>query len=87
MDFIIVDGLIGVVGFNGCGKFNLLEVLCWVMGENCLIVMCGGGMEDVIFVGVVMWFVCNFVEVVLMIDNSEWFVFVGFNIEDVIEIV
>lgn len=57
IELVIVDGLIGVVGLNGCGKFNLLEVLCWVMGENCFKVMCGGGMEDVIFVGVVICFV------------------------------
>ena len=50
-DLVIVDGLTGVVGPNGCGKSNLLEALRWVMGENRPTAMRGDGMEDVIFAG------------------------------------
>lgn len=87
IDLVIYEGLIGVVGLNGCGKLNLFEVLCWVMGENCFIVMCGEGMEDVIFVGMMCCLVCVYVEVMLIIDNYDCFVFVGMNDSDVLDII
>jgi chromosome segregation protein len=51
MEFIIGDGLTGVVGPNGCGKSNLVEALRWVMGENSYKNMRASGMDDVIFSG------------------------------------
>jgi chromosome segregation protein len=51
MDFIIGDGLTGVVGPNGCGKSNLVEALRWVMGESSYKNMRASGMDDVIFSG------------------------------------
>lgn len=33
-DLMILEGLTGVVGPNGCGKSNLLEALRWVMGKT-----------------------------------------------------
>ncbi|NQX79057.1 MAG: AAA family ATPase [Hyphomicrobiaceae bacterium] len=33
VELFIEKGLTGVVGPNRCGKSNLLEGLCWVMGE------------------------------------------------------
>ncbi|MBL4784782.1 MAG: AAA family ATPase, partial [Cohaesibacteraceae bacterium] len=47
-EFIIHDGLTGVVGPNGCGKSNLVEALRWVMGENSYKNMRASGMDDVI---------------------------------------
>ena len=44
-DMIIADGLIGVVGPNGCGKSNFLEALWSVMGENAYKAMRGESME------------------------------------------
>ena len=41
-EFIIEQGLTGVVGPNGCGKSNLVEALRWVMGENRPTAMRGG---------------------------------------------
>lgn len=86
-DLIIMDGLTGVVGPNGCGKSNLLEALRWVMGENRPTAMRGGGMEDVIFAGAATRPARNFAEVSLQIDNSARLAPAGFNDSDSLEIV
>ena len=47
----IQPGLSGIVGPNGCGKSNLLEALCWGMGETSFRHMRAQTMEDVVFAG------------------------------------
>ena len=86
-DLVIVDGLTGVVGPNGCGKSNLLEALRWVMGENRPTAMRGDGMEDVIFAGTASRPARNFAEVSLTIDNQDRLAPAEFNTADALEIV
>ena len=70
-DFLIEDGLTGVVGPNGCGKSNIVEALRWCMGETSAKSMRGSGMEDVIFSGTANKASKNIAEVTLTLDNSD----------------
>jgi len=68
-NFLIEDGLTGIVGPNGCGKSNIVESLRWVMGETSAKSMRGSGMEDVIFSGTSNKASKNIAEVSISIDN------------------
>tara|TARA_B100001123_G_scaffold449695_1_gene616134 strand:+ start:78 stop:2654 length:2577 start_codon:yes stop_codon:yes gene_type:complete len=70
-NFLIEDGLTGVVGPNGCGKSNIVEAIKWCMGETSAKSMRGSGMEDVIFAGAANRPSKNIAEVTLTLDNSE----------------
>ncbi|MFP6759817.1 MAG: AAA family ATPase, partial [Alphaproteobacteria bacterium] len=70
-ELLIETGLTGIVGPNGCGKSNLVEALCWVMGETSAKKMRGGEMDDVIFAGTTHRPARNVAEVVLALDNSD----------------
>ena len=70
-DFLIEEGLTGIVGPNGCGKSNIVEAIRWCMGETSAKSMRGTGMEDVIFSGTANKTSKNIAEVALTLDNSE----------------
>jgi len=68
-NFLIEDGLTGIVGPNGCGKSNIVESLRWVMGETSAKSMRGSGMEDVIFSGTSNKPSKNIAEVSVTVEN------------------
>ena len=70
-NFLIENGLTGIVGPNGCGKSNIVESLRWAMGETSAKSMRGSGMEDVIFSGTSNKPSKNIAEVSINISNSE----------------
>ncbi|MFL2882888.1 MAG: chromosome segregation SMC family protein [Pelagibacteraceae bacterium] len=70
-NFLIEEGLTGIVGPNGCGKSNIVESLRWCMGESSAKSMRGSGMEDVIFSGTSNRPAKNISEVSITIDNYD----------------
>ena len=70
-NFLIEEGLTGIVGPNGCGKSNIVESLRWAMGETSAKSMRGSGMEDVIFNGTSNKASKNIAEVSIVVDNAS----------------
>ena len=63
-------GISVVVGPNGSGKSNVVDAICWVLGEQGPAALRGGRMEDVIFAGSGTKPALGMAEVRLTIDNS-----------------
>ena len=70
-NFLIEDGLTGIVGPNGCGKSNIVESIRWAMGETSAKSMRGAGMEDVIFSGTANKPSKNIAEVSVTLQNEN----------------
>ncbi len=70
-NFLIEEGLTGIVGPNGCGKSNIVEALRWGMGETSAKSMRGSGMEDVIFSGTSNKPSKNIAEVSINLSNHD----------------
>ncbi len=85
-EFVIENGLTGVVGPNGCGKSNLVEALRWVMGESSYKNMRASGMDDVIFSGSGTRPARNTAEVTLFLDNASRTAPAAFNDADELQV-
>jgi len=85
-EFLIENGLTGVVGPNGCGKSNLVEALRWIMGENSYKNMRASAMDDVIFSGSGNRPSRNTAEVSLFLDNSDRTAPAAFNDSDELQV-
>jgi chromosome segregation protein len=64
-------GISAIVGPNGCGKSNIVDALCWVMGEQSVKQLRGKNMEDVIFSGTHGKPALNMAEVSLVLVNDN----------------
>ncbi|MCO5135483.1 MAG: chromosome segregation protein SMC [Phyllobacteriaceae bacterium] len=85
-EFLIEEGLTGIVGPNGCGKSNLVEALRWVMGENSYKNMRASGMDDVIFSGSGNRPSRNSAEVTLFLDNADRTAPAAFNDDEELQV-
>ncbi len=83
---VILPGLTGIVGPNGCGKSNLVEALRWVMGESSAKRLRGGEMDDVIFAGAAGRPPRNQAEVTVRLANPDFDAPVLFNDATTLEV-
>ncbi len=65
------DGIISLLGPNGCGKSNVVDSIKWVLGEQAMRSLRAGKMEDIIFNGTEQRKALNVAEVTLTIANEE----------------
>ena len=70
-EFLIEDGVTGIIGPNGCGKSNIFEAIRWVMGESSSKSLRSNSQDDIIFNGTQNVPAKNFAEVSLELDNFE----------------
>lgn len=63
--------LMAIVGPNGCGKSNIIDAVCWVLGENSARLLRGESLSDVIFNGSSERKPVGQASVELVFDNSD----------------
>ncbi len=65
------NGIMAIVGPNGCGKTNILDSIRWVLGEQRSSLLRGSKMEEVIFNGSGQQRPADMAEVSLTIKNNR----------------
>ncbi len=68
---VVPSNLVAVVGPNGCGKSNIIDAVCWVMGENSAKYLRGESLTDVIFNGSTARKPVGQASVELIFDNND----------------
>jgi chromosome segregation protein len=65
------NNLVAIVGPNGCGKSNIIDAVCWVMGESSAKYLRGESLTDVIFNGSTSRKPVGQASVELIFDNQD----------------
>lgn len=68
---LLPSNLVAVVGPNGCGKSNIIDAVCWVMGESSAKFLRGESLTDVIFNGSSARKPIGMASIELVFDNSD----------------
>lgn len=68
---LVPSKLVAVVGPNGCGKSNIIDAVCWVMGESSAKYLRGESLTDVIFNGSTARKPVGQASVELVFDNQD----------------
>ena len=67
----VPSSLVAIVGPNGCGKSNIIDAVCWVMGESSAKYLRGESLTDVIFNGSTARKPVGQASVELVFDNQD----------------
>ncbi|MBV8801792.1 MAG: chromosome segregation protein SMC, partial [Gammaproteobacteria bacterium] len=68
---LLPSHLVAIVGPNGCGKSNIIDAVCWVMGESSAKYLRGESLTDVIFNGSSTRKPVGLATVELIFDNQD----------------
>lgn len=68
---LLPSHLVAIVGPNGCGKSNIIDAVCWVMGESSAKYLRGESLTDVIFNGSSTRKPIGLATVELIFDNQD----------------
>ncbi len=68
---LVPSNLVSIVGPNGCGKSNIIDAVCWVMGESSAKYLRGESLTDVIFNGSTARKPVGQASVELVFDNQD----------------
>lgn len=68
---LLPSNLVAIVGPNGCGKSNIIDAVCWVMGESSAKYLRGESLTDVIFNGSTARKPVGLASIELVFDNGD----------------